>query len=109
LPLKYLPKNELCSVAAGVSHASAPEFAPSTLTSEDIARSLSNVPDGYKPQLEQSFDFWNSALLSGQSPELQSGMSIEQLLAEADPLDSMGSILDDQLMSTWMVAPTDVA
>ncbi|KAF7352307.1 Lipoyltransferase and lipoate-protein ligase [Mycena venus] len=35
-------------------------------------------------------------------------MSVEQLLAEADPLDIMGSILDDELRSMWMTAPTDI-
>jgi hypothetical protein len=35
-------------------------------------------------------------------------MSIEQLLAETDPLDSMDAIIDDELMSMWMAAPTNM-
>jgi hypothetical protein len=36
-------------------------------------------------------------------------MSIEQLLGNRDPFDSMEGILDDELMSMWMAPPTDMA
>ncbi|KAJ7265486.1 fungal-specific transcription factor domain-containing protein [Mycena haematopus] len=39
----------------------------------------------------------------------RAGMSVEELLADADPLDTMASILlDDEQRSMWMAAPMDV-
>ncbi|KAF7336886.1 Fungal-trans domain-containing protein [Mycena venus] len=76
------------------------------------ASSGANVPDQYHSQLGQSFSNpWNSILTSDQSSESAQGMSIEQLLAsDRDPfsIESIESMLDDDLMSLWMVAPGDV-
>ncbi|KAJ7234186.1 fungal-specific transcription factor domain-containing protein [Mycena haematopus] len=59
------------------------------------------------PQLN-AFDFGSSPRPSDQTPALRPGMSIEQLLADADPLDGMNSILDDELMAMLMATSTDV-
>ncbi|KAJ7740271.1 fungal-specific transcription factor domain-containing protein [Mycena maculata] len=41
-------------------------------------------------------------------PSFEPGVSIEQLLAETDPAwDSSGPLLDNEMMSMWMAAPTD--
>jgi hypothetical protein len=90
-------------VDAGASKAAAPEPQSIPSKAEDIpVPSLSEFPDGYS-QPEPTFDSWND-----QSAGLRPGMSIEQLLAEADPLDSMDAIIDDELMSMWMAAPTNM-
>jgi hypothetical protein len=62
--------------------------------------------NGDHPQLSQSFDFSNSPVSSDQTPALRPGMSIEELLADSDPLNA---ILDDDLMSMLMGTYTDVA
>jgi hypothetical protein len=62
--------------------------------------------NGDHPQLGQSFDFSNSPVSSDQTPALRPGMSIEELLADSDPLNA---ILDDELMSMLMGTYTDVA
>ncbi|KAJ7814434.1 fungal-specific transcription factor domain-containing protein [Mycena olivaceomarginata] len=62
--------------------------------------------NGDHPQLGQSFDFSNSPASSDQTPALRPGMSIEELLADSDPLNA---ILDDELMSMLMGTYTDVA
>ncbi|KAJ6561977.1 fungal-specific transcription factor domain-containing protein [Mycena capillaripes] len=71
---------------------------------------LSHVADEYYPQPGQSSDFWSSISPSG-SPTLRPGMSIEELLSDTGPLQthSMDISLDNELMSMWMAAPTDVA
>ncbi|KAJ7696899.1 hypothetical protein B0H14DRAFT_3039804 [Mycena olivaceomarginata] len=84
--------------------------------SVDVDKPVSAVPMvQYHAQLasDQSlFDAWNTAPSSDppeQSPVLKPGMSIEQLLADAGPVDTMDTILDDELMSMWMATPTVVA
>ncbi|KAF7336147.1 Zn(2)-C6 fungal-type domain-containing protein [Mycena venus] len=77
---------------------------PTTITESSVAYPA----DEHLPQPSQPFDFEHHPLPSDQSSGPRPGMSIEQLLADADPLDSMGSILDDEFMSMWMAAPTDV-
>lgn len=54
------------------------------------------------PHLGQSF----APIDASSAP--QPGMSIEQLLADADTRPSM-SIFEDELMAMWMAVPTDVA
>ncbi|KAF7374352.1 Zn(2)-C6 fungal-type domain-containing protein [Mycena sanguinolenta] len=56
-----------------------------------------------------SLHFESSLQSSDQAPRLRPGTSIEQLLADTDPLDGMNSILDDELMSMLMGTSTDVA
>ncbi|KAJ7250039.1 fungal-specific transcription factor domain-containing protein [Mycena haematopus] len=68
--------------------------------------SLSNGQ--YYPQLEQSFDFWNSMVTSDQSPDSIRAKSIEELLASDGQPFAVENIFDDELMSMWMAAPTDV-
>ncbi|KAF7328478.1 Fungal-trans domain-containing protein [Mycena venus] len=74
--------------------------------------SLSNLLDEYYPQLGQSSDSWNSMLTHDQSAEFVQGMSIEQLLAsDGDPsssIESIESILGDELMSMLAATPTNV-
>jgi hypothetical protein len=97
------PNAQLDPVDAGASKAAAPEPQSIPSKAENIpVPSLSEFPDGYS-QPEPTFDSWND-----QSAGLRPGMSIEQLLAEADPLDSMDAIIDDELMSMWMAAPTNM-
>ncbi|KAF8205183.1 fungal-specific transcription factor domain-containing protein [Mycena galopus ATCC 62051] len=83
------------------------------VTSTPVPRSVLSLPRGSQSSLqaqspEPEPDFW-ATLTSGesqsqsQSHTLEPGMSIEQLLADGDPLDS--SMLDDDLMSMWMGAP----
>ncbi|KAF8181238.1 fungal-specific transcription factor domain-containing protein, partial [Mycena galopus ATCC 62051] len=67
------------------------------------------VPVEYYAQPERSFNLGNNNVLSSeQLPILEQGMSIEQLLADPDPLNTVNSILDDELMGMWMAAPIDV-
>jgi hypothetical protein len=97
------PNAQLDPVDAGASKAAAPEPQSIPSKAEDIpVPPLSEFSDGYS-QPEPTFDSWND-----QSAGLRPGMSIEQLLAEADPLDSMDAIIDDELMSMWMAAPTNM-
>ncbi|KAJ7238811.1 hypothetical protein B0H12DRAFT_1237715 [Mycena haematopus] len=69
--------------------------------------SLSNAAHELYPHLVESLhsDVWDVVLPSDDSQPhaLEPGMSIEQLLADAGPLDN--SILDDDLMSMWMAVP----
>ncbi|KAJ6512659.1 fungal-specific transcription factor domain-containing protein [Mycena sanguinolenta] len=89
--LECPPNNEIHS----------PEACPSSA----IFRSSST--DGHiQPS---SFDFKSSHQSFDQVPRLRPGASIEQLLADADPLDSINSLLDDEMMSMLMCTSTDVA
>ncbi|KAJ7234194.1 fungal-specific transcription factor domain-containing protein [Mycena haematopus] len=66
-------------------------------------------PSGEHPQFG-SFHFESSHQSSDhdQAPMLRPGMSIEQLLADADPLNGMSSILDNELVSMLMSTSSDV-
>jgi hypothetical protein len=101
-----LTNNVLNSVDAGTSKITTPESI-STKPEKIPGSSLPGEParlDEYNPQLGQSFD---STPSSDRSSKFEPGMSIEQLLA--DSANAMDSILDDDLMSMWMAAPTDMA
>ncbi|KAJ6515346.1 fungal-specific transcription factor domain-containing protein [Mycena sanguinolenta] len=71
------------------------------------------IPEYVAPQeesysfvdLEGVFSFGSEAAAVGP----RAGMSVEQLLADADPLDTMASILNDEQRSIWMAAPMDAA
>jgi hypothetical protein len=52
---------------------------------------------------------WNTAPSFDQSSQLEPGISVEQMLADASIQDTNNNIFDDELMSMWMAAPTDVA
>ncbi|KAJ6482613.1 fungal-specific transcription factor domain-containing protein [Mycena sanguinolenta] len=70
--------------------------------SQDIA-----TPSLANGQLfSQSIDTWNSILTSEQLPESILGKSIEELLASPGHSFTAESIMDDDLMSMWMAAPT---
>jgi len=86
-----------------------PGFKYLTSTSSDIPSSSLSGLSHESSQAAQSFDFMDSKLYSDQTSAFETNMSIEQLLADGDPLDSMDGILDDELMSMWMTAPTDMA
>ncbi|KAJ6515345.1 fungal-specific transcription factor domain-containing protein [Mycena sanguinolenta] len=68
----------------------------------------------YTPLQDESYNFLD---LEGVSPFCskaagvgpRAGMSVEELLADADPLDTMASILNDEQRSLWMAAPIDTA
>ncbi|KAF7335345.1 Fungal-trans domain-containing protein [Mycena sanguinolenta] len=71
------------------------------------------IPE-YVPPQEESYNFFglegvfslgNEATAVGP----RAGMSVEELLADADPLDTMASILNDEQRSMWMAAPMDTA
>ncbi|KAJ7826334.1 hypothetical protein B0H13DRAFT_1918236, partial [Mycena leptocephala] len=105
LSLKDLLNDDLSSGDAGASRIRTGEC----VFTKSLKNSGSSLParlDEYNPQLGQSFDSWNTAPSSDQLPEFEPGMSIEQLLA--DSANAMDSILDDELMSMWMAAPTDM-
>jgi hypothetical protein len=105
LSLKDLLNDDLSSGDAGASRIRTQEC----VFTKSLKNSSSPLParlDEYNPQLGQSFDSWNTAPSSDQLPEFEPGMSIEQLLA--DSANAMDSILDDELMSMWMAAPTDM-
>ncbi|KAF7341126.1 Fungal-trans domain-containing protein [Mycena venus] len=71
--------------------------------------SAATVPVEYHGQLGQSFDLWNGTTgSSDRSPVVKPGMTIEQLLADAATMESVLEV-DDELMSIWMAAPTDVS
>ncbi|KAF7337009.1 Fungal-trans domain-containing protein [Mycena venus] len=97
VPFEYPPNHEPHSDGSGPSFSGIPE-SPAL-----------DVPEEYHPQPCQSFDVWNRPLPSDQTSTLRPGMTIEQLLADADSLDAMNSILDDQLMSMLMAPSADVA
>lgn len=98
LPLTEPPSNKPDPVDAGASSPDIPTPSPSDALNE------------YYSELGQSFDPWNSMLTGDQSsPGSTQGMSIEQLLAsDGNESNTMESVLDDELMSVWMAAPTDV-
>ncbi|KAJ7707138.1 fungal-specific transcription factor domain-containing protein [Mycena metata] len=79
----------------------------STFTMSGVSPSSTSVhdkPDG-QPIPEH---LWSGPLSSdhfGPAP----GVSIEQLLADTEPLDSMNIVLDDELLSMWMAAPIDIS
>ncbi|KAJ7804956.1 fungal-specific transcription factor domain-containing protein [Mycena olivaceomarginata] len=104
LPSKYRPSYASDSVDVDVG---APPAASEPVSAVPMIQ--------YHAQLasDQSlFDAWNTAPSSDppeQSPVLKPGMSIEQLLADAGPVDTMDTIFDDELMSMWMATPTVVA
>ncbi|KAF8214143.1 hypothetical protein K438DRAFT_1750212 [Mycena galopus ATCC 62051] len=76
---------------------------PVSLPSTDVDASfLSNVPDEYYTPPEPVI-FSDPVFPFGEVAGPRAGMSVEELLAAADPLDIMGRILDDEL---WMAAPT---
>jgi hypothetical protein len=69
--------------------------------------SISTLPDGFYPQSFEPVDeHWSSPPASDQTPGPRPGMSVEQMLADAGTLNT---ILDDELMSMWMAAPTDIS
>ncbi|KAJ7212266.1 fungal-specific transcription factor domain-containing protein [Mycena pura] len=80
---------------------------------------------GSAPLWSRDADVLSSDLNNSHHDGLKPGMSIEELLAEAGPMDSVGStnlagsepglandmdmVLDDELMAMWMAVPTDFA
>ncbi|KAJ7238584.1 fungal-specific transcription factor domain-containing protein [Mycena haematopus] len=75
---------------------------------DDPPRNESHSGDGqYYPQLEQSFDSWHSMLTDDRS--IQEKTIAELLASDGPPLSTAESILNDELMSMWMAAPTDMA
>ncbi|KAF7328939.1 Fungal-trans domain-containing protein [Mycena venus] len=110
LPLKNSLNTEDTSADAVASENAASESAPST-SSGILVPSLECVPEMY-PHLPtgQPAEFWNTDEAPSNQPlELRPGMSIEQLLADTEPLGTIDSILNGELMAMWMAAPTDMA
>ncbi|KAJ7855898.1 fungal-specific transcription factor domain-containing protein [Mycena olivaceomarginata] len=68
----------------------------------------SNVPDAFYSQLPAAAGYTSDVLASEQSQGLRQGGSVEQLIADTK-LYSMDGILDDELLSVWMTAPTDMS
>ncbi|KAJ6584811.1 fungal-specific transcription factor domain-containing protein [Mycena capillaripes] len=97
------PNREPASGDAGTSKIEASESTPT-------GPSPPNVPF---PHPGQSFEAipgnWDSSLSSDQLHGPAPSISIEQLLADTGTLNSMDVTLDDELMSMWMAAPTDVS
>jgi len=120
LPLIY-PQNgeqQRRSVNGGAA-ATAPEPAsvqqPTGMTQTTSMPSASDVPQqgDFFTQLQQSFEQppesnWNGAPPFDQS-HLVPGMSVEQLFADSTTPEANHGWIDDELMSMWMAAPTDVA
>lgn len=100
-PLKNPPNN------AGEPKLPRPQ---SVFTASEIPQSSTSVHDKPYPQHGQSIPehLW-SGPLSSDHFEPAPGVSIEQLLADTEPLDSMDIVFDDELLSMWMAAPTDIS
>ncbi|KAJ7857657.1 hypothetical protein B0H14DRAFT_2578241 [Mycena olivaceomarginata] len=98
--------NSVEPTASAAATATAPE--PVSIPSTEIPPC--NVPEDFFTQLRQSFEQpWNTAPSFDQSSQLEPGISVEQMLADASIQDTNNNIFDDELMSMWMAAPTDVA
>ncbi|KAJ7803673.1 hypothetical protein B0H14DRAFT_2613123 [Mycena olivaceomarginata] len=109
LPLEHRPHEQVDPGDSAESTTRSPDF-PSPASAEVSGHSLSGLPhEYYYPQPPQPIDYLEKTLPSTQSHSLEPGMSIEQLLRNRDPFDSMEGILDDELMSMWMAPPTDMA
>ncbi|KAJ7349590.1 fungal-specific transcription factor domain-containing protein [Mycena albidolilacea] len=109
LPLEHPPHEQVNPGDSVECTTRSPDFPPPA-SAEVSGHSLSDLPhEYYYPQPPQPIDYLEKTLPSTQSHSLEPGMSIEQLLGNRDPFDGMEGILDDELMSMWMAAPTDIA
>ncbi|KAF7346154.1 Zn(2)-C6 fungal-type domain-containing protein [Mycena sanguinolenta] len=120
LPLIYPPNGEQHRSVNGVAPATTPQPAPiqqSTSMPESSMPSASDLPQQgnfYTQLQQQSFEQptaesnWNGAQAFDQS-HLVPGMSMEQLFADTTTPEANHGWIDDELMSMWMAAPTDVA
>lgn len=107
-PLAHQPHEQVDAGNSVESVIRVPDFVPSA--SADLpGHSVSGLPHKDYPQLAQPIDYLDNPLPYNHSQSLELGMSIEQLLADGDPFDTMDGILDDELMSMWMATPMDIA
>ncbi|KAJ7855873.1 fungal-specific transcription factor domain-containing protein [Mycena olivaceomarginata] len=110
LPLSHPPNSENSENNSVEPAASAAATTPEPVCLPSTEIPPCNVPEDFFTQLRQSFEQpWNTAPSFDQSSQLEPGISVEQMLADASIQDANNSIFDDELMSMWMAAPTDVA
>ncbi|KAF7335346.1 Fungal-trans domain-containing protein [Mycena sanguinolenta] len=115
VPLAPAPQEEEQERMSEISSTSAADVGVGSVAPSGVPQEYYTlaVPE-YTPPQDESYSYLDLRGVFSSGREAvgmgpRAGMSVEELLADADPLDTMASILNDEQRSMWMAAPMDAA